>query len=356
MDTDLWLKLETRNPNERRKTTNVNPNTFQNQNEERWRELEQVLERLDAGEPRPDDAQRLPALFRQVCSDASLAEHRMYGLSLCERLNRLVIRGYYYIHRELTGFWRRVTVFLLAKLPRLVRQEWRLFWLTMLLFWVPFFAMVASSYTDRRWVESLLDPASMEEIQAGFGEDSRLTEARDSFGSNFQMFGHYIFNNVSIDLRIFAGGILFGSGTVFFVVFNGLALGAVTGYVIHAGDPMRFLNWVSGHSVPELIGMIFAAMAGFKIGFAIIRPGRLPRKEALIRAGRVAVRLLFGAMAMTTFAAFIEGFWSPVEFPENVKYTFGVVMVVGMAAYLLLGGRGPEAREAADGAERRLAG
>ena len=334
----------------------MNSSTFQNQNEERWRELEQVLDRLDDGEPKPGDAQRLPALFRQVCSDASLAEHRMYGLSLCERLNRLVIRGYYYIHRELTGFWRRVGVFLLFKLPRLVRQEWRLFWLAMLLFWGPFFAIVASSYTDRRWVESLIDPATMEELQTGFGEDSPIAEARGTFGSNFQMFGLYIFNNVSIDLRVFAGGILFGLGTVFFVVFNGLGIGAVTGYVIHAGDGMRFLNWVSGHSVPELAGLILAAMAGFKIGFAIIRPGRFPRKEALIHAGRVAVRLLFGAMAMTTFAAFIEGFWSPVEFPDDVKYTFGALMVVGMAAYLLLGGRGRVGREADDGAERRLAG
>ncbi len=50
-------------------------------------------------------------------------------------------------------------------------------------------------------------------------------------------------------------------------------------------------------------------------------------------------------MFMTTFAAFIEGFWSPVEFPSNVKYTFGIVLIVLTAAYLLLAGRG-EGREA----------
>ncbi|MEM1294161.1 MAG: stage II sporulation protein M, partial [Verrucomicrobiota bacterium] len=225
-------------------------------------------------------------------------------------------------------------------LPRLVRTEWRLFWLAMLLFWAPFGAMVASSYVDQRWVESILSPETMRMLQIGFGHDSEVSDLRDSFGSNFAMFGFYIRNNVGIDLRIFAGGMLFGLGTIFFVVFNGLAIGASTGYLIQAGDPMKFLNWTSGHATPELIGMIFAAMAGFKIGFAMIKPGRYSRKDALVRAGRVAIRLLFGAVFMTTFAAFIEGFWSPVAFPENVKYTFGVVIVTVTAAYLLLAGRG----------------
>tara|TARA_R110002096_G_scaffold67332_12_gene163435 strand:+ start:7947 stop:8918 length:972 start_codon:yes stop_codon:yes gene_type:complete len=318
----------------------MNSNTFQNQNEDRWRDLEGVLDRLDQGKPEPEDAERLPGLFRQACSDASLAEHRMYGLSLSERLNRLVIRSYHHIHREVNHFWRRGWRFLGAELPQIVRKEWRLFWLTMLLFWAPFFAMVASSYFDQRWVESILSPEQMRMLQMGFGHDADVSDLRDNFGSNFAMFAFYIRNNVGIDLRIFAGGALFGLGTIFFVIFNGLAMGASTGYLMQAGDPMKFLNWTSGHATPELIGMIFAAMAGFKIGFAMIKPGRFSRRDALVRSGRVAIRLLFGAAFMTTFAAVIEGFWSPVAFPENVKYTFGVVIVVTMTAYLLLAGRG----------------
>ena len=43
------------------------------------------------------------------------------------------------------------------------------------------------------------------------------------------MFAHYINNNVGIDFRIFAGGIFFGIGTLFFLIYNGLYLGAVVG-------------------------------------------------------------------------------------------------------------------------------
>ena len=55
------------------------------------------------------------------------------------------------------------------------------------------------------------------------------------------MFGFYILNNVSIGFRSFAGGIIFGLGTIFFLVFNGLILGGVVAlpFALSAllGDP-----------------------------------------------------------------------------------------------------------------------
>ena len=75
------------------------------------------------------------------------------------------------------------------------------------------------------------------------------------------MFCFYIWNNVAIDFRIFAGGIAAGAGTMFFLLFNGLHIGAAAGYVNVACDPESFWSFVAGHSSFELLGMVVAGVA-----------------------------------------------------------------------------------------------
>ena len=45
------------------------------------------------------------------------------------------------------------------------------------------------------------------------------------------MAGFYVNNNVGIALRCFATGLAFGLGSAFYLVENGLATGAIMGYV-----------------------------------------------------------------------------------------------------------------------------
>ncbi|MDR2625523.1 MAG: stage II sporulation protein M, partial [Zoogloeaceae bacterium] len=109
------------------------------------------------------------------------------------------------------------------------------------------------------------------------------------------MLMYYIGHNVQIDFQCFAGGILFGLGSVFYLVFNGLTLGMVAGHLTEVGYVNTFWGFVAGHSAPELIGAVLSGAAGLKIGYALIAPGRRRRREALTEAARDAVRLLYGA-------------------------------------------------------------
>jgi uncharacterized membrane protein SpoIIM required for sporulation len=325
----------------------MKPSTFQQRGERRWRELEQVLDRLDSSGKEVADASRLPGLFRQICGDLSLAQYRMYGLALCERINQLVIRGYRHLHRDRSNLLIALWAGIARDFPILIRQEWRLFWMINLFFWLPFWAVYASSYYDMRWTASLLGPDQIAKLELGFGKGEGFASVRDNFGSNFQMFAFYIANNIGIDFRTFAGGILGGIGTLFFVVINALMIGASAGYIQQEGDMGKFLDWVSGHSAPEFLGMVFSAMAGMRLGLALIRPGRQTRGQALATAGRRAVNLLYGAALVTFLAAVIEGFWSPLQLPIRMKYTFGLTLMGLLVVWLLLAGRGREERRAA---------
>ena len=144
---------------------------------------------------------------------------------------------------------------------------------------------------------------------------------------------------MAIDFRIFAGGMAAGLGTLFFLLFNGLHLGAAAGYVNHACNPESFWSFVGGHSSFELLGMMVSGMAGMRLGLAILRPGRLPRVRALAEASSQALPLIYGAALLTALAAVIEGFWSAQRIPTEVKYAFGIGGWILLAAYFLLAGR-----------------
>lgn len=312
---------------------------FEHKNQQRWAETERLLGELEKGRVGPE-AGLMPRRFRELCVDLSLAESRMYGARITERLNALVIRGYELIYRARRAGWQNAAEFVMAGFPRAVRREWRLFLLCNLVFWLPFVAMMFSSQHDIRWMQAVLGAdgmASMEQMYGG--KEEQLAHLRSEYGSNFRMFCFYIYNNVAIDFRIFAGGMAAGLGTLFFLLFNGLQLGAAAGYVNHACNPESFWSFVSGHSSYELLGMVVSGMAGMKLGLAILRPGRLPRVRALAEASKDALPLIYGAALLTTLAAVIEGFWSAQAIPSGVKYAFGIMGWALCAVYFLLAGR-----------------
>src|SRR5262249_6666528 len=148
------------------------------------------------------------------------------------------------------------------------------------------------------------------EFMYGGDQHEQMRNLRGEFGSNFQMFGFYIQHNVGIDFQIFAGGILAGLGTIYALVYNGVALGASAGYANYACNPVSFWSFVAGHSSYELLGMIVAGMAGMRLGLGVLKPGRLPRGRSLAEAGKKALPLIYGAGVMTAIAACFEGFWS----------------------------------------------
>lgn len=317
----------------------MTPGDFEHQNAERWAEYERLVDSVEGGKPTPH-AEQLPRRFRELCLDLSLAESRMYGSRITERLNALVIRGYELIYRTRRGGWENAVAFVAVKFPQAVRREWRLFWLCSAVFWLPFFVTMFSAGHDIRWIQAVLGAdgmASMEQMYGG--REEQLSHLRSEYGSNFMMFCFYIYNNVAIDFRIFAGGMAAGLGTLFFLVFNGLHLGAAAGYVNHACNPESFWTFVAGHSSFELLGMVVSGMAGMRLGLAILRPGRLPRVRALVEASKQALPLIYGAALLTTLAAVVEGFWSAQPLPSMLKYAVGIIGWVLHIAYFLMAGR-----------------
>ncbi|QQL45693.1 stage II sporulation protein M [Sulfuriroseicoccus oceanibius] len=306
---------------------------------ERFEEDLKVLEKRSV----VGDAVMTSRTFSQVCHHLALARHRMYGAELCERLNALVSRGSRFFSKPRRSSAAEVWYFLTAGFPATVRKEWRLFWISTLVFLIPFVWAALAVGNDSEWAHAILGADGMESVEKMYGKGADLETFRGEFDSNFMMWAFYVWNNVRIDFQMVAGGLLAGVGTLFFLLFNGVFLGAFTGWVHQSGDPQKFYSFVVGHSSLEMVGMLIAGMAGLRIGCGILFPGRLRRGVALADAAKRALPMIYGSGLMTFFAAFIEGFWSAQDVPVSAKYWAGGAGWLLLVAYFLLAGRGKEA-------------
>lgn len=308
--------------------------TFEQQHQALW---DHIKHTIDQRKPQNAD---FPAEYRQVCQHLALARDRHYSPNLIARLNHLVLQGHQYFYRQRLDIIPRFLRFIYQDFPQAVRQEWRFVFFAGLFFFLSFFIMALLIYTDNQLIYSIFQEKDLHNYRDMYDPNaSRWGMQRDA-DSNIMMFGYYILNNVSIDFQVFASGVLLGVGSVFFLVLNGIILGAVSGYLIAIGYNVPFLSFVSGHSSFELLGLVIAGAAGLKLGTALLAPRRYHRSHALRIATKEALPLIYGAFLMTVIAAFIEAFWSSdASIAPIIKYQVGAGLWVLLLLYFLGIGR-----------------
>ena len=307
-----------------------------------WQVFAATLDRLErrkiAETAAPLPIAELPGAYRRLCQHLAIARARGYSGALLDRLNPLALRAYQQLYRAPQRRWPVVLDFLTSDFPRRVRAEARLFWLCAALFYLPLLGMGVAVHQTPELIYSLLSPEAVADLEAMYAPDQRA-DARDA-GDNLAMFGFYIYNNISIAFRTFAGGVLLGVGSAFVLLFNGLFIGAISGYLTARDYGETFYTFVAGHGAFELTGIVLAGVAGLKMGWAVAAPGRLSRAEALRRAAASGVRILLGVIALLVLAAFVEAFWSGNRaVPAAIKYAVGATGWALVILYLTRAGR-----------------
>jgi len=315
-----------------------------------WNRFEQWLDRDERRRKRTADAAVEPAnalpdvdvpqAYRHICQHLALARDRQYSPELVDRLNRLALRGHHLLYgaRARRGAARSLE-FLVGGFPRLVRAERGFVIAAVCLFFGPLAALIAVLQAYPDFIYYLVDPAQLAQYQEMYDPANKRLGMREA-DDNVKMFGFYIFNNVKIGFQTFATGLAFGLGTLFYLIVNGVVIGAIAGYLTGIGYGTPFWSFVSGHSAFELVAIAISGAAGLRLGAALVAPGGRSRKAALVAAAQPAVRLMYGAAVMFLIAAFVEAFWSPLTaFPPATKYAVGAIAWAVVLGWLALGGR-----------------
>ncbi|MBL8470671.1 MAG: stage II sporulation protein M [Rhodocyclaceae bacterium] len=297
---------------------------------------------LGGGEALP--AAQMPAGFRALCQDLALAEQRNYSGQLVDALQRRVLAAHQRVYgaRQAAGWaWLR---FLAYELPAAVRARRRSVAVAGLLFFLPAMVWIVLQQYFPDAVYLLLSPNAVRDIESMYDPAAAHLGRPREASTAWMMWGHYIGNNVRIDFQCFAGGMAFGAGAVFFLLYNGMFIGAVAGHLTQIGFIDTFWGFVAGHSAFELTGAVLSGAAGLELGMALIAPGRRTRADALLARARGALPLIAGAAMLTFLAAFIEAFWSPLRgVPFAIKQAVGAMFWLLLALYFGLAGRGGDA-------------
>ncbi|MEX6501785.1 stage II sporulation protein M [Pseudomonas zhanjiangensis] len=319
---------------------------FESRHQADWQAFAAQLEALERGKADAAQSAGFAAAYRRICQQLALAEARGYSNHLVEQLQQLAMRGHQQFYRHRSPLGAQLLGFVLAGFPRLVRAEWRCVLAASLLFFGSLLLMGVLVYRFPELVYSLVDPEQVASMEQMYDPDARRLGRfgeRDS-GDDWLMFGYYIMNNIGIAFQTFASGLLLGLGSLFFLLFNGLMIGAVAGHLSQIGYGQTFWSFVIGHGAFELTAIALAGAAGLKLGWALLAPGRLPRSEALRLAAARGVRLVGGVILFLLLAAFIEAYWSSMTLASpTLKYIVGAGLWLLVLAYLLLAGRSAHA-------------
>ncbi len=147
-------------------------------------------------------------------------------------------------------------------------------------------------------------------------------------------------HNIQVTLAVFGLGLTAGLGTAWFLVFNGISLGAIAAWLTMHGRSRALWGWVMPHGGTEMLAICLAGAAGFLLAGAILAPGRVSRATALRRIAGQALTIEIGVMCMLVVAGLIEGFVSPSSIGYPARLAILAVSVAAWAAYFLLAGRG----------------
>jgi uncharacterized membrane protein SpoIIM required for sporulation len=327
----------------------VKQEVFVQRHQAEWLALERWLDARS--QPRRARAERrgwdgiadhdMPARYRRLCQQLALARRRGYSAVLTERLQQIMQRGHSLLYRTPPPRWHMALEFLVAGFPRLVRAERGCMLASLLLFAVPLLAIFIAIQVKPELASGLFEPEQLAQFESMYDPNDPLRKLGRASGTNIQMFGYYIWNNVSIGFRTFASGLLAGIGSVVVLLVNGTMIGGVAGHLQAAGHGDPFWRFVAGHSAPELTAIVIAGGAGLRLGLNLIAPGRRRRVDALVDGGIRGARLCLGVLAMLVFAAFVEAFWSSIAWmPAWIKYSVGATLWTLTLLWLWRGGRG----------------
>ncbi len=323
----------------------MNQTRFEELYEGQWLEFSQLLEGLESKnrnpEPGTPDRSELPSRYRRICNHYGLARSRHYSPALVDRLHGLVLKGHHQLYRRKRQFFWHGLRFIASGFPRTVRSTSIYVCLSFLLFFGSGLIVGTAAYRDPVFIYSVMSEGEVGSMESMYDPAKRKigrSEGRDG-ETNFAMFGYYIFNNISIGFRTFAGGIVFGIGSVFFLLFNGITLGAVAGHLSHPPYASTFWQFVSGHAAFELTAIVICGAAGLLLGKSLVIPGCLKRTESLKHYAPTALQLVIGSGLMLVCAAFIEAFWSSSRLDPAIKYSVAGLNWLLVAAYLLMAGR-----------------
>ncbi|WP_426107617.1 stage II sporulation protein M [Massilia sp. TSP1-1-2] len=310
---------------------------FEADNAKLWQRIAAILDGSAT------DRRDLPALYRRLCQCLALCRQRGYSPAVADYLQKMVGDCHRLLYGSAVQRPNTLLRWMMVDFPCRVRAEWRLLLVAVLAVFGVGLGIGLMVWYDPQLAYSFMSSNDLASAHQMY-QPSAIKFGRGGSEGDMQMFGHYIWNNISICFRTFAGGIFGGIPALLSLAFNGMHIGVIGAWL--SKDPATrhtFWSFVITHSSFEVTGLVLSGLSGMKLGLALIHPGRLSRGHALHVASEQMFPVIVGAALLTFLAAFFEGFWSAsTSIPQSVKYAVGALCWTLVIAFFAFAGRGKQ--------------
>jgi uncharacterized membrane protein SpoIIM required for sporulation/uncharacterized RDD family membrane protein YckC len=313
----------------------------------RWAEFASLLGRAKHGGLRAlpeSEIADFVARYREAAADLARLRTASRGRDTEAQyyLSRLVAAGHNLLYRRREIALGTTWTFLTVTLPREARRSWRPIAAAAILLYGPAAITYFAVIRDPDLQYDFEPPGMIDRVENAAKNEARgkgyiaYNDAQRPIVSSLIMT-----NNIKVTIVAFAAGATAGVGTVLALVSNGISLGASIAMYQNYHVAKVILGFVVAHGVLELQAICFAAGGGLLLAYAILLPGALTRREALIIQGRRAVRLATISIILLVFAGLIEGLFSADPYwPFSTRVAVGALTGVLMILWLTRGWRG----------------
>jgi uncharacterized membrane protein SpoIIM required for sporulation len=268
-------------------------------------------------------------LYRQAVSDLAYARMRYSGHPVVKELEQLVGNAHSILYQAERGRSRNWTEFWLTTWPLRMREAARPIIVATGIFWASAVAGFFLTAQNPVLESFFVSPPMRASIQAKKLWTNSLTRVAPTAGSQIAA------NNISVSLLTWGLGLTFGIGTVWFLVLNGIMLGAIAAACMRAGMLLPLSEFVIAHGSLELPAIWISGGAGLLMAEAMLFPGRYSRGVELRQKGRSSVQVMVGIVPMLLVAAVIEAFISPSNLPGPAKALLGLSLALALLGFII---------------------
>ncbi len=302
---------------------------FINQNKEKWKEYEDMLDR------KVTDPDRLNRLFVQITDDLSYSRTFYPNRSVRVYLNNLAQQIFYNIYRNKKSPIGRLVSFWTDELPQLVYESRSAFRVAFVVFIVSMLIGAFSAEMDPEFPRVILGDSyvdmTIQNIETG--DPMAVYKDRSRFGMALGITA----NNLFVAFLTFLLGAFFCIGAIGILVQNGIMVGSFQHFFYDKGVFQESFLTIWTHGTLEISAIVIAGAAGITMGQGLIFPGTLSRIQAFQISARRGLKIMVGLVPIFIAAGFIEGYLTRyTETPDIIRLMFILICLFFILGYFVI--------------------
>lgn len=297
---------------------------FIEQNKEKWSKFER---NLSGGHVNPDE---LSDQFVEITDDLSYSRTFYPNRSVRVYLNNIAQKVFYNVYKNRRGRFSRVLNFWKETVPQIIYESRRSFLLALVVFIGATIIGGLSTHMDSEFPRVILGDEYIDMTMTNIENGNPMAVYQDP--NQQEMFLRIAFNNLKVSVWCFALGLLFGVGSLFVLIQNGIMLGAFQYLFIREGIYMDSFFTIWMHGAIEISCIIIAGAAGITLGSGLVFPKTLTRLQSLQLSARRGLLILLTVLPLIVLAAFIEGF---ITRYTEASYILRGIVIFGSFAFVI---------------------